>query len=160
MQEHRLGGVPRDFPRRCLPTHTSARGPVRTDPTPLFLFAGKLWVTAPAGDFAICPLGPREEESAALHPLPLHHHFGYSAGTCFGVPTDFQEGPVPLSDPSSSGYLCLQRRPFAHDPTVPRALREWRGRDAGSVGDRGDLGGTVPGGGASGEGLEGAQSNR
>lgn len=98
---------PRDFPRRCLPTHTPARGSVPTDPTPLFLFAGKLWVTAPAGAFAICPPGPGEEEPAAPRPLPLHHHFGYSAGTCFGVPTDFQEGLVPFSDLCSGGHLCL-----------------------------------------------------
>lgn len=71
------------------------------------LAAGKLWVTAPAGDFAICPPGPGEEEPAAPHPLPLHHHFGYSAGTCFGVPTDFQEGRVPFSDPCAGGHLCL-----------------------------------------------------
>lgn len=62
------------------------------------LAAGKLWVTALVGDFAIRPLGPGKEEPAAPHP-PLHHHFGYSAGTRFGVPTDFQEGRVPLSDP-------------------------------------------------------------
>lgn len=68
---------------------------------------GKLWVTAPAGDFAIRRSGPGEEEPAAPHPLP--HHSGYPPGTRFWVPTDFQEGRVPLFDSSSGGHLSLPR---------------------------------------------------
>lgn len=80
-------------------------------------------MTAPAGDFAIRPLGPGEEEPAAPHPLPLHHHFGYSAGTRFGVLTDFQEGRVPLSDPSSGGHLSL---PLCPSPMTLRCLEPSR----------------------------------
>lgn len=86
--------------------HPSRRGPVWTDPTPYFLFAGKLWV--PAGDFAIRPLRPGEQEAEAPHPLPLYH-FGYPAGTRFGVPTDFREGRLSLSDPIAGGHLSLPR---------------------------------------------------
>lgn len=90
--------------------HPSRRGPIWTDPTPYFLFAGKLWVTAPAGDFAIRPLGPGEEEPQAPHPLPLHH-FGYPADT------DFQEGRLPPLTPSRVA-TCLCRT----DPS-PMTLR-------------------------------------
>lgn len=48
--------------------------------------AGKLCVTAPAGDFTIRALGPGEEEPEAPHPL---HHCGDSSGIRFGVLTDF-----------------------------------------------------------------------
>ncbi|XP_044083014.1 suppressor of cytokine signaling 2 isoform X1 [Neovison vison] len=71
---------------------------------------GKLWVTAPAGDFAIRPLGPGEEEPQAPHPLPLHH-FGYPADT------DFQEGRLPPLTPSRVA-TCLCRT----DPS-PMTLR-------------------------------------
>ncbi|XP_004446793.2 suppressor of cytokine signaling 2 isoform X2 [Dasypus novemcinctus] len=68
---------------------------------------GELCVTAPAGDFAILRSGPGEEEPAALQPLPLRHHFGHPAGTCFGVSTDFQEGRVsPLTRARAATCLC------------------------------------------------------
>lgn len=69
--------------------HPGRRGPVPTDPTLHFLFAGELCVNAPAGDLAIGAPEPGEEEPAAPHPHPLHHHFGDPSGSGFGVPTDF-----------------------------------------------------------------------
>ncbi|XP_047598312.1 LOW QUALITY PROTEIN: suppressor of cytokine signaling 2 [Lutra lutra] len=71
---------------------------------------GKLWVTAPAGYFAIRPLGPGEEEPQAPNPLLLHH-FGYPADT------DFQEGRLPPLTPSRVA-TCLCRG----DPS-PMTLR-------------------------------------
>lgn len=65
----------------------------------------KLWVTTPAGVFATRAPGPGEKALAV--PLPLLHDSGFSAGSHFGVPTDFQEGRAFLSDPSSDGQLCL-----------------------------------------------------
>jgi hypothetical protein len=153
---------PRDFPRLRFPTPTPATGvQVRlTQPPSHFLFAGDLWVTASARDFAISPPGLGEKESAALHPLPFRHHFGPPARSLFGVPSDFQQGRQPFCDLSSVDHLSLRRSFFSHDPAVPGVLQEWRGRDAKPVGYLGVGGGAVPGGGASGAGPAGAQSHR
>ncbi|XP_057599579.1 suppressor of cytokine signaling 2 isoform X1 [Hippopotamus amphibius kiboko] len=93
------------------------RGPVPTDPTLHFLFAGKLCVTAPAGDFAIRAPGPGEEEAAAPHPLPLHHHFGDFQGLVLGSPLTSKKDACPSLTPARAA-TCLCRG----DPS-PMTLR-------------------------------------
>lgn len=82
-------------------------------PTPEGLAAGEWWVTARSGDFTISPPGPwggRTSSSPSPSPPPL---FQTQCKDCFGVPTNFWEGHMSLSDPSSLD-LCLC--PGAHSP--------------------------------------------
>lgn len=110
--------------------------------------AGSRWMVGDYTCRGLCHQSawPVEEDPAAHHPLPLHHHLGHTSGTHLGIPSNFQEGGMLLSDASSMPTIChCDSSPITLQCLAPsrKDLKETKAREGPGINWR-----EVPGGGA------------
>lgn len=107
------------------------------------------------GGFGHRCTGTRGGRACSAPSPPPPPPFRGPPGVVLGFPLTSKKDVCPSPTPARAATCLCRGDLFSHDPAVPRVLREWRGRGAEPVGDRGVGGGAVPRGGASGEGPGG-----